>query len=206
MSAEPVLAGLGVGLALASAPGPGQAVLLAEAVDGGIRRGLRAMAGASATDGLLLVAVALGVSFAPPDGLVLRILRISGGAFLLWLAANGFRSGGRVGEAEPRRRSLPVPARGVLAVVANPGAWLFLGAVASPLFADARWDGGTWSALVTSLTLIVGLAIGDGAVVVLGGVGVRRTGDGVRRRVARALALVLAGLGGWLLLTGVMSG
>jgi threonine/homoserine/homoserine lactone efflux protein len=206
MSVEPVLAGLGLGLALASAPGPVQAVLLSEAVAGGVGRGFRAMAGASATFGFLLVAAAIGISVATPDGLVLRILQVGGGALLLWLAADAFRSGGRVGEPGAPRRSLPVPARGALAVLVNPGAWLFLGAVASPLFATATREGGTWSALVTSLALIVGLAVGDGAVVVLGGVGMRRAGDRVRTWVARALALVLAGLGAWLLLTGVMSG
>ena len=39
----PVLAGLGLGIALAGAPGPVQAILLTEALRGGVSRGLRAM-------------------------------------------------------------------------------------------------------------------------------------------------------------------
>jgi threonine/homoserine/homoserine lactone efflux protein len=204
MSVEPVLAGLGLGLALASAPGPVQAVLLAEAVAGGVGRGFRAMAGASATFGFLLVAAAIGISVAAPDGLVLRILQVGGGVLLLWLAADAFRSGGRVGEPEAPRRSLPVPARGALAVLVNPGAWLFLGAVASPLFASATQVGGTGIALFAAAALVVGLAIGDGAVVLIGGIGVRRAGERVGLWVRRALALLLAALGVWLLVTGVV--
>jgi threonine/homoserine/homoserine lactone efflux protein len=51
--------------------------------------------------------------------------------------------------------------------------------------------------------LVFGLAIGDGAVVVFGGVGVRRAGERVGRWVRRVLAVVLAGLGVWLLVGGL---
>jgi threonine/homoserine/homoserine lactone efflux protein len=204
MNSEPVLAGLGLGLALASAPGPVQAVLLHEAFVGGLGQGFRAMAGASVTFGSLLVVVALGISVAPPEGFVLRGLQVVGGAVLLWLAVDGFRSGASVGEIRDARRSVPPPLRGALAVLVNPGAWLFLGAVASPLFADAALDGGTPSAVLTSLALVAGLAVGDGAVVLLGGAGVRRAGDAARRWIGRGLAVVLGGLGLWLVWMGVM--
>src|SRR5215467_1099050 len=85
---SPVLAGLGVGVALASAPGPVQAVLLAESVRGGVTRGLRALAGASLTFGLLLVGGALGLSAAAPRGVALSVLQVIGGGFLLWLSVD----------------------------------------------------------------------------------------------------------------------
>src|SRR5918992_357616 len=152
---SPVLAGLGLGLALAGAPGPVQAVLLAESVRGGMPRGFRAMAGASVTFGLLLVALALGLSVAPPGGPALRVLKVAGGALLLWLALDGFRSGG-AGRASSDHWALPPAARGALAVLLNPGGWLFLGAVASPLFASASRLGGTGSALVVAGALVTG--------------------------------------------------
>jgi threonine/homoserine/homoserine lactone efflux protein len=130
-----VLTALGIGIALAGAPGPVQAVLLAEAVRGGVGRGLRALVGASLTFGLLLLCVALGVSVVIPDGPVLSALRVAGGGLLIWLAVEALRFGGH---AAPTRRSgttLPAAARGSLAVLLNPGAWLFLGAVASPALA-----------------------------------------------------------------------
>jgi threonine/homoserine/homoserine lactone efflux protein len=203
-TASPILAGLGLGVALAGAPGPVQAVLMAEAVRGGIARGFRALAGASLTFALLLVTLALGLSVAPPGGTVLRLLKVAGGALLLWLAVDGFRSGSGAERAAADRRALPPAARGALAVLLNPGGWLFLGAVASPLFASATRLGGTGSALVVAGALVIGLALGDGAVVLFGGIGVRRAGERVERWVRRSLAVVLAGLGLWLLASGLI--
>src|SRR5215472_2400246 len=109
---SPVLAALGVGAALASAPGPVQAVLLAESVHGGVARGLRALAGASLTFGLLLVGGALGLSAAAPRGVALGALQVIGGAFLLWLSVDGFRARGEPGrKGASWRLDLPPPAR-----------------------------------------------------------------------------------------------
>lgn len=200
-----VVAALSLGVALAGAPGPVQAVLLAESVRGGIARGFRALAGASVTFGLLLVGLALGLSLAPPGGVVLRALKIVGGAFLIWLAVDGLRAGYTLDPAGTDRRTIPPMARGSLAVLLNPGAWLFLGAVASPLFAEATQLGGATSALFAAAALILGLGIGDGAVVLLGGLGLRRAGQRTVRWVGRVLAAVLAGLGVWLVIQGVTS-
>ncbi|HJP66069.1 MAG TPA: LysE family transporter [Actinomycetota bacterium] len=206
-SLSPAAAGFGLGIALASAPGPVQAVLMGEAIRGGVARGFRAMAGAAVTFASLLVLLALGLSVATPSGAMLRGLKIAGGLLLLWLAVDGFRTAGRVGtDAEPsRRRELPPAVRGVLAILLNPGAWLFLAAVASPLFAEATASAGRAGALLAAAALVVGLAMGDGTVVLIGGLGVRRAGEGAERWVARGLAVVLAGLGGWLLIGGVGS-
>jgi threonine/homoserine/homoserine lactone efflux protein len=97
---SPVMVGLGVGIALASAPGPVQAVLLAESVRGGITRGFRALAGASLTFGLLLVCLAFGLSLAAPRGPALGALQLAGGAFLLCVSAEGFRSGQGCGSGQ----------------------------------------------------------------------------------------------------------
>jgi threonine/homoserine/homoserine lactone efflux protein len=199
-----VLAGFGLGVALAGAPGPVQAVLLAEAIKGGVGRGLRALAGVHVTFGLLLVSLALGLSVASPSGLALRILKLAGGAYLLWLAVDGFRSRGELDQASPQRRPFPPAARGALAIVLNPGGWLFLAAVASPLFAAASLAGGKAGAVFVALALVIGAAVGDLAVVLLGGIGVRRAREGVGMWVRRALAVVLAALGVWLLVRGLI--
>jgi len=201
----PAVAGLGLGIALASAPGPVQAVLLAESIRGGVARGFRAMAGASVTFGLLLVALALGLSVAAPSGAVLRVLEVTGGALLVVLAVDGFRARQRPDPADGERRSLPPVARGSLAVLLNPGAWLFLGTAASSLFAAATQEGGTDAAVLAALALMAGLAAGDGAVVLLGGLGIRRAGERVALWVRRGLAVVLAALGIGLMVRGVVS-
>jgi len=199
------MAGLGVGVALAGAPGPVQAVLMAESVRGGIPRGLRALAGVHLTFGLLLVCLALGLSVAPPSGLALRILKVTGGALLLWLAVDGYRCGHQVDRSAADRRALPPAARGSLAIILNPGGWLFLGAVASPLLAAATQRGGTRDALLVAVAMVTGAAIGDGAVVLLGGVGVGRGGDRLGLWVGRVLATLLAALGLWLVISGIVS-
>jgi hypothetical protein len=49
---------------------------------------------------------------------------------------------------------------------------------------------------------MLGVGIGDFAVVLLGGVGVRRAGARAERVGQRALAVVLAGVGVWLIVIG----
>jgi len=163
------------------------------------------VAGANVTFGLLLVSLALGLSVAAPSGAALRILKVAGGALLLYLAVDGLRSPGELEPDRAGRRTLPPAARGAMAVLLNPGGWLFLGTAASSLFAAATQAGGTASALVAAVGLVIGLAMGDGAVALLGGIGVRRAGDRVGLIVRRVLATVLAGLGAWLVVSGLIS-
>jgi threonine/homoserine/homoserine lactone efflux protein len=198
----PILTAFGIGIALASAPGPVQAVLLAESVRGGMTRGLRALAGSSGTFGSVLVVLALGLSVARPSGTVLRVLKVVGGLLLLWLAVDGLRSRYEAEVTEPR--DLHPTARGALAILLNPGAWLFLGAVASPLLLSATRDGGRGAALLAALALLIGTALGDVGVVILGGVGLRRAGERAILWTQRALAGLLAALGVWLVVQGIM--
>jgi threonine/homoserine/homoserine lactone efflux protein len=200
---SPVLAAFGIGVALASAPGPVQAVLLTEAVRGGVPRGARALAGSSFTFGSLLLILALGLSVARPSGAMLRILKVAGGALLLWLAIDGVRSRYEVDRTSAGRRRLHPTTRGALAIVLNPGAWFFLAAVASPLLLSATRVGGRGSAVLAALALTIGAGIGDFGVVLLGGLGLRRAGERVILWTQRGLATLLAGLGVWLIVQGL---
>jgi threonine/homoserine/homoserine lactone efflux protein len=121
----------------------------------------------------------------------------------------GFRSAGQAvqavqGRGPTEQRALPPAARGALAVLVNPGAWLFLGAVASPLLGSASRLGGRATAVFAALALMAGAAVGDVGVVLLGGMGIRRAGERVQMWVRRVLAGVLAALGTWLVVQGVM--
>jgi len=204
-----VLTGLGLGIALAGAPGPVQAVLLSEALRGGVRRGLRAMIGANVTLGALLLALALGVSFAVPSEPLLRVLKLVGGAFLIFLGVDGFRAAA-AGTTNPSanassRRELPPAARAALAVILNPPAWLFLATAASSLLAAATRVGGTGTAVLAALALLVGVAAGDGTLVVAGGLGLRRARADIGRHIRRGLAIVLVVLGASLVVSGLLS-
>lgn len=194
----PVAGALGIGIALAGAPGPVQAILLTESVRGGVGRGVRALLGAFSTWGTMLLAVALGVSLAPPEGVIFRILRLAGGLLLIWLAIDGFRA--NQNSTTDTRHGLPPFLRGSLAVLLNPGAWLFLGAVASPVFANASSLGGPPNAVLAAAAMSAGTVAGDLAVVLLGAFGMRRIGDTRATVVRRVLAVLLGLLGAWLLI------
>jgi threonine/homoserine/homoserine lactone efflux protein len=60
------LAALGLGIALGASPGPVQLLLFSEASRGGAGRGLRAMAGANATFGAMMLVLAAGCRASSP--------------------------------------------------------------------------------------------------------------------------------------------
>jgi threonine/homoserine/homoserine lactone efflux protein len=204
-----VLAGLGLGIALAGAPGPVQAILLAEALRGGIARGFRAMFGANVTLGALLIALALGVSIAVPSEPLLRILKIVGGLFIVFLGVDGFRSANtpttHTDQRKARSVKLPPAARGALAVILNPPAWLFLATAASSLMASATQAGGTRTAILAALALLLGVAAGDGTLVLASGLGLRRARSDIGRQLRRGLAVILAILGATVIISGLTS-
>jgi threonine/homoserine/homoserine lactone efflux protein len=197
------LTGFGIGVALAGAPGPVQAVLLGEAVRDGVGRGLQALAGANLTFGLLLLLLAIGVSIATPDAGTVRVLRVAGGAVLVYLAADAVRTDWSPAEWSPTRR-VPAAIRGSAAVLLNPGAWLFLGAVAAPLIATGTRVGGTPVAIAAALALMLGAGVGDLGVVLFGGLGLRRASAGLARWIRRVLAVVLGLLGAALIAAGLI--
>jgi threonine/homoserine/homoserine lactone efflux protein len=203
-SFAPILAGLGLGIALAGAPGPVQAILLTEALRGGVSRGLRAMAGANLMLGALLLALALGVSIAIPSGPLLKALKLVGGAFLVFLAVDGFRTASRP-IAQAKDKELPPVARGALAVILNPPAWLFLATAASSLMVSATQAGGTLTAVLSALALLVGVMAGDGTLVLASGLGLRRARSNVGRTLRQILSIVLAVLGAALILSGLLA-
>jgi threonine/homoserine/homoserine lactone efflux protein len=197
----PIVTGLGLGIALAGAPGPVQAILLAESLRGGPRRGFRAMAGANLTFGAILLALALGVSIAVPGDQWLRILKVIGGLFIVYLGIDGFRTANQPEMQASNTRELPPLARGALAVILNPPAWLFLATAATSLMVSATRSGGTQTAVMAALALLVGVAAGDGTLVVVGGLGLRRASSEIGRTVRRVLAIILALLGATLVLS-----
>src|SRR5215471_5814614 len=198
----PALAGLGLGIALAGAPGPVQAVLLAESIGGGTRRGLQAMAGANLTFGVLLLALVFGLSVTTPSDLAIRALKLVGGGLLVLLGVDGLRSWEAPLVPRTDRRSVPAVAKGALAVLLNPGMWIFLATVASSLVTSATRDGGTPSAVLAVLGLLLGVALGDATVVVFGGTGIRKmTNPALGHWIHRGLAVVLVALGIGLILS-----
>ena len=189
-----LLSAFALGVVLASSPGPVQAVLLAESARGGRRRGFAAMLGANATFAALLVALAAGLALVAPTGMTARFIRLGGGLFLLLLAADTWRSATRR-QADVARRGLPPAPRGVLAVLLNPGAWIFLGTTAAALMADALRRGGRSFAFLTAGAMTAGVAVIDATFVLLASEGRARLGGLGSARLAAVLAAALAVFG-----------
>ena len=84
----------------------------------------------------------------------------------------------------------------------------FAAHAASSLMASATAAGGTGSAILAALALLAGVAASDGALVLAGGLGLRRAGAGnldIGRQVRRVLAILLGVVGASLVINGVLS-
>jgi threonine/homoserine/homoserine lactone efflux protein len=195
-------AAFGLGIALGTSPGPVQLLLFSESSRGGVGRGLRAMAGANGTFGAMLLLLALGLSSLEPGPGFLRAVRVIGGSFLVFLAVDALREN-RAAEVSGNERPGRHPTvRGVIAVIVNPGAYVFLATTATALLADATDDGGRSIALLTALALLAGVSLMDSAMVVLGA-GAHRVSERSLRILEDVLALGLGALGVWLVIRGI---
>ena len=88
---EHVAPAFALGAALGAAPGPVQLLILSETARHGIGQGFRVMLGANGMLFVILVTMALGFSTIDPSPDVLRVLRVVGGLFLVYLAVNELR-------------------------------------------------------------------------------------------------------------------
>jgi threonine/homoserine/homoserine lactone efflux protein len=110
-------------------------------------------------------------------------------------AAERARAGAASGGRRSRAAVVAHPTtRGVLAVLLNPGGWLFLATTASALVADARAADGRLAAFVTVIALMVGVSIMDAITVVVGGGSSLLTGK-VGRWIRLGLTLLLGAIG-----------
>jgi threonine/homoserine/homoserine lactone efflux protein len=195
-----VPAAFALGFALGAAPGPVQLLLLTETARRGFTGGLRVMLGANGTLLVVMIVLALGFSVLQPGEALLDVLRVAGGSFLVWLGIQELltlrqeaRSGG---EGPPGRiRSLGPTALGVVAVVLNPGAWIFFATTAASVAADAAADGGRAAALFAALAMTIGASASDSLFTAIGSGGRRVLGDRGLRAVRGLLALLLCLIG-----------
>lgn len=195
-----VPAAFALGFALGAAPGPVQLLLLTETARRGFAGGLRVMVGANGTLLVVMLALALGFSVLQPGETLLDVLRITGGAFLVFLGIQeliAHRREARSGVDQPRgvRGSLGPTTLGIVAVVLNPGAWIFFATTAASVAADAAADGGRPAALLAALSMTAGVSASDSLFTLLGSGGRRVLGDRGLRAVRAFLALVLCAIG-----------
>ena len=197
------LAAFGLGVALGASPGPVQLLLFSEASRGGAGRGLRAMAGANATFGAMMLLLAAGLSSLEPGETFLRVVKVIGGAFLVFLAFDAIRESRRAHEVEETRKGLHPPVRGIVAVVLNPGVYVFLATTGTAVVASAVDEGGRGLAVVTVVALLLGVSLMDSAMVLLGA-GAHRVSDRFLRILGDVLAVAMGALGVWLVVRGIV--
>ena len=198
-----MLTAFGLGVALGASPGPVQLLLFSEASRGGAGRGLRAMAGANATFGAMMLLLAAGLSSIEPSDTFLRVVKVIGGAFLVFLAYDAIRESRRphVIEEGPRRGLHP-SVRGIVAVVLNPGVYVFLATTGTALVASAVDQGGRVLAVLTVIALLLGVSLMDSAMVLLGA-GAHRVSERFLRILSDVLAIAMGALGVWLIVRGI---
>ncbi|MBI4259054.1 MAG: LysE family transporter [Actinobacteria bacterium] len=198
-------AAFGVGVALGVIPGPVQILIVSESARAGIRGGLRVLAGANGTFAVFLVALAAGLSALDPSEAFLRVVKVAGGGFLVFLGVDAFRSARLAVEerAAPGSRRHPT-ARGVLAVVLNPGLYIFLATTASAVLADAASRDGRAGAFLVAGAMLVGVSSIDAAMMLLGTGGRRALGERFVRGLGVVLSLALVALGVLYVVQGVV--
>ena len=194
-------AAFALGFALGAAPGPVQLLILSETAKRGLEGGLRVMLGANLTLLGVLVILALGFASLEPGPGVIRTLQAVGGSFLVWIGVVELRS--IRDEAlstvdAPSQRAvarLGPTAKGVAAVLLNPGAWIFFATTASALMADATSDGGTGAALAAAVAMAVGVSCSDLTFTIIGSGGRRLVGERGLRWIRIGLAALLVVIG-----------
>lgn len=138
------------------------------------------MLGANLTMYVILLALALGLSTVTPPETVLRLLRASGGAVLIWIAAEELRTIWRAqpSEAAPSRlRSLGPTTMGIVMVILNPAAWIFFATTASTVLAGAAADAGRDAAVLAATAMAIGVSASDFTFTLLGSGGHRLFGE-----------------------------
>ncbi len=191
-------AAFALGIALGAAPGPVQLLIVSESAKGGLGRGLRVMLGANGMLVAILLALAFGLSAIEPGETALRLLRIAGGLFLVALGAIELRSLARHDPDQPLPPPVGRPSlRGVMLVIVNPGAWIFIATTASAVIADATSGGGRAAGVATALALGIGVSCADLTFTLLGSGGRKLAGERGVHRIRGALSAALVAIGLW---------
>lgn len=202
MDLSPAFAAFGLGVALGTSPGPVQLLLFSEASRGGVRRGLLAMAGANGTFGAMMLLLAAGLASLEPGETFLRVVQVIGGAFLIFLAVDAIRESRRPEATETPRPGLHPTIRGIVAVLLNPGVYVFLATTGAAVVASALDQGGRPQAFATVIALLAGVSLMDLGMVLLG-TGAHRVSDRALRILGEVLALALGVLGLLLIVRGL---
>ncbi len=190
--------GLILGGAAAAQPGPFQAYLLGQTLKNGWKRTLAAAFAPLISDGPIIVLVVFLLTHTPPGMLI--ILRLLGGVFLLYLAANAF-FGTKPSKEKPSAGTAGQSLlHAALMNLLNPNPYIFWATVAGPIFLEGwRETPGQGLSFILGFygTLIGGFMI---CITMFATIG--RLGPMAHYRLGLFSAAVLFGFGVYLLVQG----
>jgi threonine/homoserine/homoserine lactone efflux protein len=200
VTTESILFGGGLALAAAAQPGPLQAFLFSRVVRVGWRRTAPACLAPLLSDGPIAVLSILVIQRIPATAT--ELLRLAGGAYLLWLAWRGFRELRRV---VPPAGDGPEPVATLLQAslvnLLNPNPWLGWTLVLGPA-AVAAWHRSTADGVGFLIAFYVTILLGNLAIVLLFALTGAVT-PGVRRWLQSTSSALLGVFGLWQLWLGV---
>ena len=215
VSVPALLAFLPVAALIVVAPGPSVLFAVGRSLSGGLRSGLRTVVGNGVGLLLQVVVIALGLgALLARAGWGLTVLRVAGGAYLVWLGLVALRRTRSHGGARPaphlsrRRQHGRAPSdllAGFVVGVTNPKTLVFLTALLPQFVVPGR--AATGQVLLLGTVFVLLAVAGDS----LWAAGAARAGRTVARtpalvrRVEATGAVALLGLGTWTLVSGTRS-
>lgn len=194
--------GIAYGFAAAMQPGPFQTYLLSQTLHKGWRRALPVILAPLLSDGPIIVLVLFVLSVIPSWWV--QLLRLVGGAFVLWLAVGVYRSWRDFDTQEhndqPGQQSI---LQAALVNLLNPNPYIYWSLVTGPLLLTGwRETPANGLALLLGfyLTMLMGLA---GLVLLCAGAG--RLGTRVNRMLLGVSGIALAAFGLYQIGTGIVA-
>jgi homoserine/homoserine lactone efflux protein len=184
-------------LVLVVTPGPIVTLVISTGATRGMRAALTTVAGTTLGNAILLLAIALGLSWVLANALVLfEVLRWAGAAYLVWLGVQAWRHAGEASSA-PSPSGRVFFTRGVLVALSNPKTIVFFTAFL-PQFIDPSLPAGRQLAAMCVVSLVMAAAT-DTAWAVASGLGRAWFMKPSRAKIlGRLSGTVLIGGGVWL--------
>lgn len=137
MNPELFLAFLLITIVLIITPGPIVTLVIATGATQGVRAGLATVAGTVLGNGILVGAIAFGLTWVLKSStLLFEVIRWAGAAYLIWLGIQAWRSAGAVGEIVPPSHRVHFW-RGFGVALSNPKSMAFFTAFL-PQFVDPK--------------------------------------------------------------------
>jgi homoserine/homoserine lactone efflux protein len=177
-------------------PGPIVTLVISTGATRGVRAGLVTVAGTSAGNAALVVAIAVGLNWVLSHAVYLfEALRWSGAAYLVWIGIRAWRSAGRRDSLDPGNRVHFW--RGFLVALSNPKSIAFFAALL-PQFVDPTRPAAHQLVVMCAVSVLLG-ALSDSCWALASGMGRAWFMKPARAKfLGRASGLTLIGGGIWL--------